>query len=53
MHQSVYVVGLVGVVVAFVFRAQLSGAIRFVSSTMHAFASEYNDVYTNNEQKEE
>ena len=54
MSNYAYFLGAVVLVLGFVFRKQLSGVGSFLSSTAHAFATEYNDVYTkDNEEKEE
>lgn len=37
---------------AFLFRRQVYTVLRFLSSTAHAFATEYNDVYTNTDENE-
>lgn len=50
---TIYIVAIVLAVVGFIFRKQLSSAASFLSSSAHAFAKEYNDVYTEEDTKAE
>jgi hypothetical protein len=45
----IYIIISVIILFALKFRKAMKQSATFLSSTAHAFASEYNDVYTNNE----
>ena len=49
----VVIVGLVGLLLAFLFRKKVAAAAEFVSTAAHAFATEYNSAYTDEDNEEE
>jgi hypothetical protein len=53
MSNVVYVVGAVLIILAWIFRVQLSKAGTFLTGSLHAFANEYNDAYAIDEENED
>lgn len=51
--ETIQIIALVLVSLAVVFRKQLMTTASFLSSSAHAFAKEYNDVYTEEDTKAE